>query len=249
MAERRMFAKSVIDSDAFLEMQPITQMLYFHLAMTADDEGFLNNSKRIMRMVGATEKDLKLLLEKQFLLGFESGVVVIKHWRVHNYIPNDMFKKTLFSEERAQLSVDGNGLYTTCIQNVYSLDTQDRIGKDRIGKEKDISKEISKKKADKSADTHTNERIFQKPTLEDVQAYCSERQNYVDPQQWYDFYEAKGWMVGKNHMKDWKAAVRTWEHGSAQSKAEEDVRQIRLEREKLKYAAWGIEAGKHVEAF
>ena len=139
MAERRMFAKSIIDSDAFLEMPATTQMLYFHLSMRADDEGFLNNPKRIMKMVGASEDDMKILIAKKFILVFESGVIVIKHWRIHNYIQKDRFKPTNYSEEREQLTVKPNGAYTmdtTCIQDGYNMDTQVRLGKDRLGKDR-----------------------------------------------------------------------------------------------------------------
>ena len=120
MAERRMFAKTIIDSDAFLDMPLSTQALYFHLSMRADDEGFLNNPKKIMRMVGASEDDLKVLITKRFILTFDTGIVVIKHWRIHNYIQKDRFKNTVYQEERAQLEVKDNGAYTldtTCIQD------------------------------------------------------------------------------------------------------------------------------------
>ena len=112
MAERRMFAKTIIDSDAFLDMPMSTQCLYFHLAMRADDEGFLNNPKKIQRMVGASEDDLKILLSKRFILAFESGVIVIKHWKIHNYIRGDRIVKTAYKEERALLDVKENGAYT-----------------------------------------------------------------------------------------------------------------------------------------
>lgn len=112
MAERRMFAKTIIDSDAFLDMPMSTQCLYFHLAMRADDEGFLNNPKKVQRMVGASEDDLKILLSKRFILAFESGVIVIKHWKIHNYIRGDRIVKTAYKEERALLDVKENGAYT-----------------------------------------------------------------------------------------------------------------------------------------
>lgn len=112
MAERRMFAKTIIDSDAFLDMPMSTQCLYFHLAMRADDEGFLNNPKKVQRMVGASEDDLKILLSKRFILAFESGVIVIKHWKIHNYIRGDRIVKTTYKEERALLDVKENGAYT-----------------------------------------------------------------------------------------------------------------------------------------
>lgn len=148
MAERRMFAKSIIDSDAFLEMPISSQCLYFHLAMRADDDGFINSPKKIMKIVGASDDDMNILIAKKFVLVFESGVVVIKHWRIHNYIAKDRYKETNYIEEKRKLFVDENKAYTTnknaCIQDVYKVETQDRLGKvsidknslgkDRIGK-------------------------------------------------------------------------------------------------------------------
>lgn len=135
MAERRMFAKTIIDSDSFLDMPMSTQALYFHLSMRADDDGFINNPKKIQRMVGATEDDLKLLIAKNFILVFESGVIVIKHWKIHNYIRNDRYKPTVYQEEMSQLNLKENGAYTLGIPNGYQMDTQVRIGKDRLGKD------------------------------------------------------------------------------------------------------------------
>lgn len=133
MAERRMFAKTIADSDAFLEMPATSQMLYFHLSMRADDDGFINNPKRIMRMIGASEDDMKILLAKAFVISFETGVVVIKHWRINNYLRNDRYKPTVYEDEMSQLSVKGNGAYTLGIPNGYQMDTQYSIGKDSIG--------------------------------------------------------------------------------------------------------------------
>lgn len=139
MAERRMFAKTIIDSDAFLDMPLSTQALYFHLSMRADDDGFINNSKKIQRMIGASDDDFKVLLAKRFLIPFESGIVVIKHWRIHNYIQKDRYKPTNYQDEMAQLAVKENNAYTltngtdtTCIQDVSKLETQVRLelGKD-----------------------------------------------------------------------------------------------------------------------
>lgn len=140
MAERRMFAKTIIDSDAFLDMPLSAQALYFHLSMRADDDGFINNAKKIQRMVGASDDDCKLLLAKRFIIAFESGVIVIKHWRIHNYIQKDRYKPTLYTEEMKHLEVNEIGGYTLldteCIQNGYRVYTQDRIGKE--SKEEDI---------------------------------------------------------------------------------------------------------------
>ena len=134
MAERRMFAKTIIDSDAFLDMPLSAQCLYFHLSMRADDDGFINNPKKIQRMIGAADDDLKLLIAKKFIIPFDSGIVVIKHWKIHNYIQRDRYKETVYQEEKALLTVKDNNAYTLdtdCIQNGYSLETQDRLGKDR----------------------------------------------------------------------------------------------------------------------
>lgn len=146
MAERRMFAKTIIDSDAFLDMPLSTQALYFHLSMRGDDDGFINNPKKIQRMVGATEDDLKLLIAKRFIIPFESGIVVIKHWKIHNYIRNDRYKETVYKEEKSLLTLKDNNSYSLTAecqavgipsdsQAVYQMDTQDRLGKDRLGKD------------------------------------------------------------------------------------------------------------------
>lgn len=135
MAERRMFAKTIVTSDAFLDMPLSARCLYFTLGMFADDDGFVNNPKSIMRQVGACTDDLNLLLLKRFILAFESGVIVIKHWKIHNYIAKDRYKETKYIEEKSTLMLDDKGAYTECIQDVYKLDTQDRRGEDKLGKD------------------------------------------------------------------------------------------------------------------
>lgn len=138
MAERRMFAKQIVDSDAFLDMPLSAQALYFHLAMRADDDGFINNPKKIQRMIGASDDDCKLLIMKRFVLIFESGVIVIKHWKIHNYIQKDRYKETLYVQEKKQLAVKDNKAYTeACIQDVSIPETQVSIGKLSIDKLRD----------------------------------------------------------------------------------------------------------------
>ena len=136
-----MFAKTIIDSDAFLDMPISARLLYYDLSMRADDDGFLNNPKKIQRMIGCSEDDLKLLIAKNFIIPFESGVVVIKHWKIHNYIRNDRYKETVYQEEKALLEVKENKAYTLGIPNGYQMDTQVRLGKDRLG-EDSIGKDI-----------------------------------------------------------------------------------------------------------
>lgn len=197
-----MFAKTIIDSDAFLDMPLSTQTLYFHLSMRADDDGFINNPKKIQRMIGASDDDLKLLCVKNFIIPFESGIVVIKHWRIHNYIQKDRYKPTVYTEERGLLGLKDNGGYTLdtgCIQDGYSLEAQDSIGKDSIGK---VNKE----------------RRFTPPSQAEVQEYITENGYQVDAGAFIDFYQMKDWMVGKNKMKDWKAAVRNWHRRDTEKK-------------------------------
>ena len=145
MAERRMFAKTIVDSDMFIDMPMSARLLYYDLAMRADDDGFVNSPKKIMRFVGASMDDMNVLIAKQFIIPFESGVVVIKHWKIHNYIQKDRYKATSYQAEKESLTLkngtyytddlpDVSNLDTECIQDVYSLDTQDRLGKDRLGK-------------------------------------------------------------------------------------------------------------------
>lgn len=137
MAERRMMAKSVIDTDAFLDMPASTQNLYFHMLLRADDDGFIASPKGILRIIGASDDDLKLLLAKQYIFRFESGVVVIKDWKIHNYIQSDRYKPSL-QPERELLTITANKEYTLTNSDVSNMDTECiqnvSIGKVRLGK-------------------------------------------------------------------------------------------------------------------
>jgi len=214
MAERRMFAKTIIDSDAFLDMPMSSQNLYFHLSMRADDDGFINNPKKVQRMLGASDDDLKILIAKSFIITFDSGIIVIKHWRISNYLRSDRYKPTVYNDEKLQLEIKDNGAYhkvgIPCVnQPVYQVvderETQYSIGKDSIGKDRVES--VAK------APRIPSER-FIKPTVEELKAYCDERKNSIDPHRFFDHYESTGWKVGKNPMKNWQAAIRTWEKNS-----------------------------------
>ena len=139
MAERRMFAKKITESDAFLEMPMTAQCLYFHLNMSADDDGFVNAPRKIMRMTGCGEDDMNVLIMKRFVLVFDSGVIVIKHWRINNYLRSDRYNPTTYLEEKAQLRLDENNAYTTAdkgsgIPSGYHRETQYRLGKESKGK-------------------------------------------------------------------------------------------------------------------
>ena len=141
MAQRRMFSRKITDTDKFIEMPATTQNLYFHLNMNADDEGFVDRVSIIQRMIGASGDDLKLLIAKGFIIPFESGVVVIRHWRIHNYIQADRFQATIYQNEKSQIEYDETKTANIkpleqCVQDVYKLDTQVRLGKDSLDKER-----------------------------------------------------------------------------------------------------------------
>lgn len=140
MAKRRMFSMKIVDTDAFMDMPLSSQLLYFHLAMRADDDGFVASPKKIMRMVGAQEDDYSVLSVKKFIIPFDSGICVIKHWRIHNYIQTDRYEPTQYIREKEQLIIDEKtnkySLNKECIQNVSKMLPQVRLGKVRIGKSK-----------------------------------------------------------------------------------------------------------------
>lgn len=156
MAQRRMFSKKIIDTDCFLEMTTSAQLLYFHLALQADDDGFISSPKKIMRMINLSEEDLGLLIHNDLIIQFENGVCVVKHWLVHNCIKKDRYTGTLYLSEMKRL-IKNNGVYelikeTDCIQNVSNMEPQvslvevseveDSVGEDNIYADTDINKII-----------------------------------------------------------------------------------------------------------
>jgi len=142
-----MFSKDIVTSDAFIEMPTSTQLLYFQLGMEADDDGFVASPKRVARMIGVNDDDLKVLLGKRFILSFPSGIVVIKHWKINNYIQADRYHETKYLEEKKALITKENGAYTECIQDLPISDTQARLGKASLGKSRQgkVSKDMSEK--------------------------------------------------------------------------------------------------------
>ena len=134
MAKRRMFSIDIVESDAFLDMPLSTQTLYFHLGMKADDDGFVSSPRSIQRMIGASDDDLKLLVSKRFILSFDNGVVVIKHWKINNLVRKDRYVETKYLDEKKTLYVKDNGAYTEHgIPTVNQRLTQYSIGKVRLG--------------------------------------------------------------------------------------------------------------------
>lgn len=205
MAERRMFAKTIVTSDAFLDMPLSARCLYFTLGMFADDDGFVNNPKSIMRQVGACTDDLNLLLLKRFILSFDSGVIVIKHWYIHNYIRNDRYKETKYIEEKSTLMLDDKGAYTennglvyqtdtNGIPTVSKMETQVKLGKDRLGKDR------------LGEETTTTEAA---PTLSEVYMYfrsCMDEDYIPEAEKFHAYNEKRGW----DCLPGWKATADLW---------------------------------------
>ena len=228
MSNRRMFSSEIVSSDNFLDMGQGAQVLYFHLAMRADDDGFVS-PKSVMRMIGIADDELKVLLAKRFILPFESGVVVIKHWLIHNLIRADLYKETQYKKEKSTLGLNDNGAYTELrvgvseIKNIEApkwlkerrkeqrtangTQTVHRLGKDRLGKDR-----LGKDSLEDSTVAIAPRHRFQKPTIQEVQEYIDTREVKINSENFINFYDSKNWFVGKTKMCDWKAAVRTWEN-------------------------------------
>ena len=234
MAERRMFAKSVIDSDAFLELPVKCQLLYFHLGMRADDDGFVNKARSVLRLIGCTEADMKTLVDAQYLISFPSGVVVIRHWKVHNYIRRDSYKETLYKSEKNRLTVDVDGVYNLavtgssqvcdrsvteplqgCDGSVTGLSTQDRLGKDRLGKDRlgKVSSDQVRLNQESTGGCALPEHgaMARPPTATEVMIYVKQKKYHVDPERFVSFYNKNGWIEQGKTMTDWKKAVDLWQ--------------------------------------
>lgn len=215
MAERRMFSKSVTNDDKFIELKPTAQALYLHLCMASDDDGFCNGLMMCKLKAHANDKDVTSLINAGFIIKFDSGIVVITHWKLSNYIQSDRYNRTIHTEERRYIDIqdkkyillkkpkkksDVSKMDTECIHDVSETETQDSIGKVSIDKYS-IDKNNS---LSKSASVP--------PSLDDVIAYVTEKDfEYVDPHEYYDYYNSIDWMIGNHKMKNWKSSVSGWE--------------------------------------
>ena len=209
MAERRMFSKKIVCGDPFTEMPHSAQALYVQLSMEADDDGFVNNAKKIQRSIGAVDKDMELLLAKRFIIQFDSGVIAIKHWKMNNYIQKDRYKATVYTEEKAALIVKPNGAYTECIQDVYKMDTQDRLGEDSLELVQDRVGECSVAQAVATA--------AGAPDLQEVIDYAeAQGLRSVNVYRFYEYYNGCSWVTSKGKPIDWRLKIREWDHSDSQ---------------------------------
>lgn len=224
MASRRMVSNKIIDSARFIKMPISSQCLYFHLIAKGDDDGVVE-AFNVMRMIGATEDDLKVLVAKGFVTVLNEDLVsYINDWKEHNLIRADRKIDSIYKDLLLQVVQDIELLekkpsyYSRKKQLADICLTNGSIGKDSIV-EVSIEEDniYSPAKAELPTTKKTTNR-FKKPSIEEVQEYCNERNNNINAEQFIDYYEANGWKVGKNTMKDWKAAVRTWERRNTSNK-------------------------------
>lgn len=199
-----MFAKSIIDSDAFIEMPMSARLLYYDLSMRADDDGFVNSPKKIMRMIGASNDDMNILILRKFVIAFDNGVIVIKHWRMNNYLRSDRYKETNYIEQKQQLTCDEKGIYhlnnnVGIPSGIPPVDT----GKDSIGNSKDSIDNIAKRKPQKHKYGQYQHVLL---TDEQLLKLKAEYPNYLDLITYLDEYiEMKGYKA-KNHY----LAIKKW---------------------------------------
>lgn len=207
MAERRMFARAVTGGARFLRMPVTSRLLYYDLGMAADDDGCVE-AFAVMRMTGATEDDLKVLVSKGFVKILNDDLVsLILDWKVNNYIQKDRYHPSIYAKLLNDQSVD-----TECIQDVSNLDTQVRLGKTSIDKAsigEASTGEVRAGEPAQSARPPARTR-FSPPSVQEIEDYCREKGFLLDAERFVDYYASIGWRVGKNPMKDWRAAVRTW---------------------------------------
>ena len=201
MAQRRMFSKAIVNSARFLRMPQTSRLLYYDLGMSADDEGVVE-AFTVLRTTGAAEEDLRILASKGFVVVLnEELVTYITDWTINNQIRKDRFSPSIYGELLVRIS-DGNQAASTGLPDGSQAATQYSIGQVSIGEDR---------KEEEKADKLPARPRFSPPSLDEVREYCTERGNGIDEERFVDFYDANGWKVGKNPMKDWEAAVRTWE--------------------------------------
>lgn len=224
MAEKRMFTQKIIDSDAFLDMPLSAQALYFHLNMRADDDGFVNNPKKLQRYIGSADDDLKLLLAKRFVIGFESGVIVIKHWRMHNTLRRDRYSPTHYQEELALLEVKENKAYTER-ENIGCQLVAKRLpnGCHSIGESSVVKNSIGEGRGEEGHVTACGlpcpAEVFEKPTLEDVIDYVESCQLKVNPRRFFTYYSERDWKTVNGSPIQWREKLQEWDFDDRQKAA------------------------------
>ena len=229
MANKRMFSLSVVDTDKFLEMPISSRLLYYELGMRADDDGFVDNWKKIMTFAGLKEDDMKVLISKQFVIPFESGVIVIRHWRLNNYLQNDRTKPTIYQEELKQLGIDKNNVYTLDTTCIHSIDKNSIVENSIEYKEKNNNnKLLLLKKKKETYGTFNNVKL----TDEEYQKLKENFDDYEEKIENMSYYlQSKG-----DKYKSHYATILNWARNeNKQPKKKTHEQEIEEMKERLKY--------------
>lgn len=203
MGNHRMFAKTICLSDSFIDLPTSTRCLYFSLGLLADDEGFIDNPKSIVRQIAASSDDLTMLVAKRYVIMFESGVLCIRHWKVNNRIRADRFVPTAFKEERNMVDILPDGTYelksaipndnqvtTKCQPNATDPHPQDKLSKDKLSKD--------------------NIYIDQ-PTLEALETFIKENEFNVNADTFFKYYDSAKWKDAFGKNINWKQKLIAWD--------------------------------------
>ena len=215
MAEKRMFSKKIIDTDWFMDMPASSQNLYFHLSMRADDDGFVASPKRIIKLIGATEDDYKILIGKKFIIPFDSGVCVITDWRINNYLRNDRYAETVYKEEKEQLTLNENGKYILGIPAVDPV-ISNSISNYISNIEKDILDYWNSKKIiqHEKIDNHLKaiQKALKENSLEEIKTYIDRYSKVIKDTNWYfnTKWTLTEFLSQKNAMNDFKDNGSKW---------------------------------------
>lgn len=207
MARRRMFSLDVVDTDNFTEMSVSAQVLYFHLGMHGDDDGFVSSPKKIAKSVGCNTDDLKLLVAKGFIIPFDSGVVVIRDWNANNTLRNDRYRPTIYQAEKAAIEVNKFGRY----ELVSSVSTALQPSGNQMEPQLNLTEPNGTEPRKEIADKPPRPR-FTPPSEDEAIDYFDEQgSSAAEAKSFLDYYAANGWKVGgRATMKNWQAAARNW---------------------------------------
>lgn len=230
MAERRMFAKSIVLSDAFLDMPATARCLYFTLGMFADDDGFVNSPKSIMRQCGASMDDMNVLLAKKFVYSFDGGVVVIKHWRINNFLRADRHHDTTYTDELKLLEIDENGAYKLVgIPSDNQVTTKCQPSADNIGLPSIGKVSIGK-------DSIGKVRVGNTPTITMIDTYIKSKGYKIDPHRFFEYYTTDG----RTFPTNWQSVVDKWQE-TEYTKKPKSKKPKCMERDEICIEGFGTE--------
>ena len=208
MAEKRMFTQKILESDDYLDMPFSARCLYVALNMNADDDGFLNCANKIIRITGASEEDLQILINKRFILDFGNGVIVIKHWKMHNTLKKDRYKPTQYQTQFNLLTVKENGSYTERNQSGTNLEPERNHSVDKSSKE-----EISLGEESVVGEVDA---INATPTLAEIKEYIVDNNLSVNPNRFFSYYDEQEWKTTHGNPIKWQDKLHEWDFDDKQ---------------------------------